>query len=203
MLLAYKRFWQRTFHFKCVATRSEYWWAFLVNLIFEAVFQAMQYLRSFDYNDHPSARVGTGNPHMNHWLFAGGDDSVLANTFAIIAIIFMFATLIPKLSIAIRRSHDFNWSAHWVVALWSARLILFLFMSFEVIMLVINDDSHHMNAAMGNFLWGLLAFSIFFILQVIELIILTKKSKRPNRFVTDHSSATTVDATDTSTADAQ
>lgn len=185
MLVAYKKFWQQSFHVKGVATRAEFWWAFLVNFFFEILFQAMQYLRAFDFNDHPSARVGTGNPHLTHWLFAGGENSVFANTFVILAIIFMLATLIPKFTIAVRRSHDFNWSAHWLIGLWIVRLLLFLTTMYELILLVVNYQNGHVNAAMANFEWGFLALLIFFILELIEWGLLAKKSKRPNRYLAD------------------
>ncbi|WP_161001836.1 DUF805 domain-containing protein [Furfurilactobacillus milii] len=185
MLVAYKKFWQQSFHIKGVATRAEFWWAFLVNLFFEILFQAMQYLRAFDFNDHPSARVGTGNPHLTHWLFAGGENSVFANTFVILAIIFTLATLIPKFTIAVRRSHDFNWSAHWIIGLWVTRLLLFLATMYELILLVVNYEGGHVNAAMTNFERGFLALLIFFALELVEWILLAKKSKRPNRFLVD------------------
>ncbi|MCF6161564.1 MAG: DUF805 domain-containing protein [Furfurilactobacillus sp.] len=201
MLVAYKKFWQHSFHIKGVATRAEFWWAFLVNFFFEILFQAMQYLRAFDFNDHPSARVGTGNPHMTHWLFAGGDNSVFANTFAILAIIFMLATLIPKFTIAVRRSHDFNWSAHWLIAFWVTRFLLFLVTIYELILLVVNYDDGHVTASMANFEWGALALLIFFVLELIEWGLLAKKSKRPNRFLANSTPTTNPDDSGDSNTD--
>ncbi|GEK29645.1 DUF805 domain-containing protein [Furfurilactobacillus siliginis] len=107
-LTAYKNFWRKTFKISGVASRAEYWWTFLINFIIAIVLQIPQNIRAFDYKQHPTARVGTGNPQLNHWLFAGGANSVIANGFAIIAGLFFIVTLIPKLTLAIRRSHDFN-----------------------------------------------------------------------------------------------
>ncbi|GAB6092788.1 DUF805 domain-containing protein [Furfurilactobacillus curtus] len=180
----YKRFWQHAFKFSGTTSRGEFWRVFLINLAIELLLQIPQNIRAFDYKQHPTARIGTGNPHLNHWLFAGGDNSVITNAFLGIALLFLLVTLIPKLALTIRRFHDFNWSAGWPIAFWTSRFLITSVIIFKLIQVIEHIKQKQMTAATYNMMTILIAASVFLLVQLIELILLAKRGKQPNRFTT-------------------
>lgn len=98
MIESYKRFWTRLGDFSGTSSRSDYWWAILINYIIgvliAAIIQAM-----------------TG--HSMTTLMSQGN-LFFDTTFDVIGLILWFGTL----SLRIRRLHDSNHSGWWVLISW-------------------------------------------------------------------------------------
>ena len=86
MVEAYKRFWQNYAKFSERARRSEYWWVVLVQSLISVVFSLLR-------------------------LVAG--DSVMAMVFQMLAAIYGLASLVPMISLTVRRLHDIDKSGWW------------------------------------------------------------------------------------------
>lgn len=101
----YKLFWQRAFNFTGRSRRKEYWAATLFNSIFIFIF-----LASIFIEDHSISKI-----------------------FSFLYGIFILITVIPNLSLCIRRLHDVGKSGWFyligfipIINLWPVALILFV-----------------------------------------------------------------------------
>lgn len=87
---SYKSFWKNYSNFNGTASRSEYWTAKLINLCI-LFFGAMPIIYIADYG-------------------AVSDDDVVFYAYCIVLAVFALATVIPSISITVRRLHDVNMS---------------------------------------------------------------------------------------------
>jgi uncharacterized membrane protein YhaH (DUF805 family) len=83
---AFTRFWQRYALFYGRASRSEFWWWFLVNVLVGGALSALS---------------GNGTNHSNTF-------------FSILSALWSLATLVPNLALSTRRLHDTNRSGFWI-----------------------------------------------------------------------------------------
>lgn len=97
MVEAYKRFFRRAFTFSGYASRSEFWWATLVNVLIGILLIApMGTLLSIDGG-------------------AGTSAESVAVVFAALLMIFHFVILVPGISLYIRRLHDTGRPGLWLL----------------------------------------------------------------------------------------
>ena len=89
MISAYKTFWTKAFDFKGRSTRSEYWWAYLANIIVYILLA----------------------------IFVGITSSInetIGLLFYLIFILYGLGQVIPSLSICIRRVRDMGKGWQWI-----------------------------------------------------------------------------------------
>ena len=94
--VAFSRFWKKYATFSGRASRSEYWWWFLVGLIVAAILSLIGTLAGGIYGAPDSSGVPTLGPGYGIYLT--------------LSIIWGLATLVPGLALAWRRLHDSNHS---------------------------------------------------------------------------------------------
>lgn len=93
MFQAYKAFWKRGFtEWAGTSSRSEYWWTQLVNFILLLMFY---FFFLFVW-------------HLNYY-------NLLFFIVLILFLLYVFATVIPVLSLSVRRLHDAGQSAWWLL----------------------------------------------------------------------------------------
>lgn len=86
MIEAYKKVWRNYANFNGRASRADYWWFELANMIIALVFSL---------------------------LVTMGGDSLLASLFSFASGIYSLAILIPTLAVSVRRLHDIEKSGWW------------------------------------------------------------------------------------------
>ena len=89
MIDAYAAFWKKTFDFKGRSTRSQYWWAYLANTLVGILLFFLAYIKGeFEY-------------------YEGG---IIFN----ILVLYFYASILPWLSISIRRVRDAGKNWPWI-----------------------------------------------------------------------------------------
>ncbi len=102
MIEAYGAFWRRGYkEWAGTSSRSEYWWAFLMNLLVSIFWMFLIVVSGFPID------VGIG---IEAW-------SPISMILSIGFLIFAFAVLVPSISMNVRRLHDIGLSAWWLL-LW-------------------------------------------------------------------------------------
>ena len=89
MIDSYKTFWTKAFDFKARSTRSEFWWAYLANIIIYFVLA----------------------------IFVGISSAInetLGLLFNLIYILYALGQIIPSIAISIRRVRDMGKSWQWI-----------------------------------------------------------------------------------------
>ncbi len=89
MVYSYKIFWTKAFDFKGRSTRSEYWWAYLANIIV----------------------------YILLIIFVGISSAInetLLSLFSLIYVLYSFGQFIPSISICIRRVRDMGKGWQWI-----------------------------------------------------------------------------------------
>jgi len=114
MIYHYLQFWKRAFDFKGVASRPQYWFAMLVNVILAAVLGIIMLILE--------GVVG---------LMMGLVDASYAfgNIYNFVIGLYSLAILIPTISITVRRLHDHNFSGwlYLIAFIPLGGLVLFVF----------------------------------------------------------------------------
>lgn len=100
MIEAYKKYWKNYADFTGRSTRSDYWWAYLVNvLIMLGIYLVLGILGAMSVS--PDGTVNTGS-------------TVLVLIVGIIVWIWAIANIIPMLAISIRRLRDAGYHWAWI-----------------------------------------------------------------------------------------
>lgn len=86
MVEAYKKVWKNFANFNGRASRADYWWFVLANMIVSAVISLLAVM---------------------------GGDSFVAVIFSALSGLYSLAILIPTLALSVRRLHDINKSGWW------------------------------------------------------------------------------------------
>lgn len=117
------RFWKKYATFSGRASRSEYWWAYLFNVIIGAVVWAIALgtLLGGSHTDPTTGRMVPGGGYV---------------VVAVIGSIWALAILIPSLAITWRRLHDTNKSG----AFWFLGFIPFVGEIIVIVLLVLDSD---------------------------------------------------------------
>lgn len=135
------------------ATRSEYWYAYLFNLIIGLVLSAFQ----------------TG--------FSLSGNNTLYNTFAVVSVIYSLAVFLPSLSVAVRRFHDAGKSGWLYFALAVLCLISYIvFIACAVVMFLKATFG-------GTLLFLFIVFAIAAVVfALMPIYYFCKKSDKDNKY---------------------
>jgi uncharacterized membrane protein YhaH (DUF805 family) len=116
---AMSRFGDHAFRLRGRASRSEYWWWMLVNVVVLALIQVLlpvlitgQVARSTLLVGPLGALLGS---HLTLFAVAEPTGSADTSLFLLIAAAWAFTTLAPGLTVAVRRLHDSNLSGRWAL----------------------------------------------------------------------------------------
>lgn len=102
MLEAYGAFWRRGFtEWTGTSSRSEYWWSYLMTWIIATLFALLIVISTLSYNSFEAEIVF----------------SPMSAILAFGLIIFLLASLIPSISMTVRRLHDAGLSGWWILLL--------------------------------------------------------------------------------------
>lgn len=105
MFTAYKKYWQNYVNFQDRSTRSDYWWVILANIIIRFFFTSLIVVGLFNcINFSDTGSIFT--PDAGGWL-------AFVVIITILYMIYLLATLIPNISISIRRIRDTGLSPWW------------------------------------------------------------------------------------------
>jgi uncharacterized membrane protein YhaH (DUF805 family) len=109
------------FHLRGRASRSEYWWWMVVNVVVLAIAQLLAPALISGRTPQPTLLLGP----FGSWLFANvqlfnghqtdAPSSPIAAFFLVFAGTWLIVTLIPGFTVAVRRLHDSNLSGWWVL----------------------------------------------------------------------------------------
>ncbi|MHA7284543.1 DUF805 domain-containing protein [Arthrobacter sp. TMS2-4] len=115
------RFAGRAFQLRGRASRSEYWWWMLINVLVLATTQLLVPAPFSDRTSQPTLSVGP----FGSALFANielidvsptdAPSSPVAALSLIIAALWLIGTIVPGFTVAVRRLHDSNLSGRWVL----------------------------------------------------------------------------------------
>ncbi|MEY8442211.1 DUF805 domain-containing protein [Lactobacillaceae bacterium 24-114] len=118
MWTAYKNYWINTFKYRARSTRADFWWVVLMNVIIYAVLgilmvigiQSTNYSITFASN-YP--QISWITSQMSWWM-----------AFVIwVTILYCIATILPNLSLAVRRFRDAGLTGWTVLAIWLLEII--------------------------------------------------------------------------------
>lgn len=118
---AMNRFARRAFQLRGRASRSEYWWWMLVNVLVLATTQLLIPALVSGRTPQPTLMVGPfGSGLFAHIeLFnaytAEGPSSSLVTISLLIASVWVIVTIVPGTTIAVRRLHDSNLAGWWAL----------------------------------------------------------------------------------------
>lgn len=105
MFTAYKKYWQNYVNFQDRSTRSDYWWVILANIIIRFFFTSLIIVGLFNcINFSDTGSIFTHD--------AGGWFAFVV-IITILYMIYLLATLVPNISISIRRIRDTGLSPWW------------------------------------------------------------------------------------------
>lgn len=105
MFTAYKKYWQNYVNFQDRSTRSDYWWVILANIIIRFFFTSLIVVGLFNcINFSDTGSIFT--PDAGGWI-------AFVVIITILYMIYFLATLIPNISISIRRIRDTGLSPWW------------------------------------------------------------------------------------------
>jgi uncharacterized membrane protein YhaH (DUF805 family) len=115
------RFMAGTFRLRGRASRSEYWWWMLANVIVLGTTQLLIPALVSGKTPQPTLLVGP----FGSWLFANiellslpgteAPSSPLASIFLLFAGLWIIITVVPGFTVAVRRLHDSNMSGLWAL----------------------------------------------------------------------------------------
>ncbi|SFR67731.1 Uncharacterized membrane protein YhaH, DUF805 family [Agromyces sp. CF514] len=115
------RFMAGTFRLRGRASRSEYWWWMLVNVVFLGTTQLL--IPTLITGRMPETNLVVGP--FGSWLFANvhlfsvsqgvAPSSPAVTVFLLFALLWLIVTVIPGFTIAVRRLHDSNLSGWWAL----------------------------------------------------------------------------------------
>ena len=115
------RFVNGTFRLRGRASRSEYWWWMLVNVVVLGVAQLLVPTLISGRTPQPTLLLGP----FGSWLFANislfyghqtdAPSSPVAAFFLLFAGLWLIVTVIPGFTVAVRRLHDSNLSGWWAL----------------------------------------------------------------------------------------
>lgn len=116
MLSSYKKMWKRTFDFRGRTSRRDYWLATLMNFIITFALLIPTEVGIFSMAFQTAEAIDSGETSIiiPYWLIAVGA----------IYVVYMIVTLIPGLSLLIRRFHDVGKSQLWIWVLIPALMLL-------------------------------------------------------------------------------
>jgi uncharacterized membrane protein YhaH (DUF805 family) len=97
---AFSRFWSKYTVFSGRASRSEYWWWALIEAIVWLVLSVLARLGGAGVTDASGAMTGPNG---------------LGVFVAIVVLLFGLATIVPNLSLTVRRLHDANFSGFFIL----------------------------------------------------------------------------------------
>lgn len=115
------RFFTRTFQLRGRASRSEYWWWMLVNVVIVAITQLLIPALISDRTPQPTLSIGPfrsalfANIELINVHQTDAPSSPVAAFSLITAALWLIVTIVPGITIAIRRLHDSNLSGGWVL----------------------------------------------------------------------------------------
>jgi len=115
------RFSDNAFRFRGRASRSEYWWWMLVNVAVLGVTQILIPVLLTGRSPQPTLLVGPfgsallANVEVFSWYPDEPSASPSPALSIVVAAVWSLGTLIPGLSVAIRRLHDSNLTAWWAL----------------------------------------------------------------------------------------
>ncbi|MEL0626083.1 DUF805 domain-containing protein [Salinibacterium amurskyense] len=119
MRVAMRRFFDRSFRMRGRASRSEYWWWMLVNLVLVTTLQVVGPLIIAGRPLSDALNFGPFGSLVYPTLsIASWSDATTANSPVLVALAFMVGgwvllTAIPGIAIIVRRLHDSNLSGGW------------------------------------------------------------------------------------------
>ena len=115
------RFLSGAFRLRGRASRSEYWWWMVVNVVVLAIAQLLAPALISGRTPQPTLLVGP----FGSWLFANVElinvaqtdapSSPFAAFFLLVAWLWLVVTVIPGFTVAVRRLHDSNLSGWWAL----------------------------------------------------------------------------------------
>jgi len=129
------RFASGAFRLRGRASRSEYWWWMLVNVVVLTLAQLVIPALISGRTPQPTLLLGPfgswlfANIELINWNQTDAPSSPVAAFFLLLAGLWLIVTVIPGFSVAVRRLHDSNLSAWWVL------LVLVPIGSFVVLLL--------------------------------------------------------------------
>ncbi|OLQ37460.1 transporter, partial [Oenococcus oeni] len=104
MLNAYKKYWKNYFNFKDSSSRSDYWWLILANviiftilLIFSIIAIIAVFPSFLEAISGSSIASKSSSNSSSVWIFG---------SLLIAVILFVFANIIPAISLGVRRVRD-------------------------------------------------------------------------------------------------
>jgi len=121
LLIAMERFVRNAFRLRGRASRSEYWWWILVNVVVLGIAQIGVPVLVAGETPQPTVALGPfGSLFYAHFaVFHWTQGAVPSNPVASFALLFaglwMLATVIPGVTVAVRRLHDSNLSGWWAL----------------------------------------------------------------------------------------
>jgi uncharacterized membrane protein YhaH (DUF805 family) len=121
LLIAMERFVRNAFRLRGRASRSEYWWWILVNVVVLGIAQIGVPVLVTGETPEPTIALGPfGSLFYAHFeIFHWAQGAVPSNPVASFALLFaglwMLATVIPGVTVAVRRLHDSNLSGWWAL----------------------------------------------------------------------------------------
>ena len=121
LLIAMERFVRNALRLRGRASRSEYWWWILVNVVVLGIAQIGVPVLVTGETPEPTIALGPfGSLFYAHFeIFHWSQGAVPSNPIASFALLFaglwMLATVIPGVTVAVRRLHDSNLSGWWAL----------------------------------------------------------------------------------------
>jgi uncharacterized membrane protein YhaH (DUF805 family) len=104
---AFARFWKKYAVFSGRASRSEYWWWYLWNVIITAVLSIIVSVIAVSTGDYTAGAQATSTS-ASAGFHTNSPSSIILGLWGL-------ATLIPTIAIQVRRLHDANLRAWWIL----------------------------------------------------------------------------------------
>ena len=121
LLIAMERFVRNAFRLRGRAGRSEYWWWLLVNVVVLGIAQIGVPVLVTGETPEPTIALGPfgsffyAHFEIFHWAQGDVPSNLIASFALLFAGLWMLATVIPGVTVAVRRLHDSNLSGWWVL----------------------------------------------------------------------------------------
>ena len=128
MLTSYKLYWKNYANFRGRTPRSGYWWVFLWNVVISAFFTLLAFVVSAGIVTSLLSNLSGGNTDPGTIIGGIMRGGVAIIIIAIISLIYAVATIIPGLSLGVRRLHDTGRRLYWILINYLAPILLILFM---------------------------------------------------------------------------
>ncbi|KGH56751.1 DUF805 domain-containing protein [Oenococcus oeni] len=124
MLNDYKKYWKNYFNFKDSSSRSDYWWLILANviiftilLIFSIIAIIAVFPSFLEAISGSSIASKSSSNSSSVWIFG---------SLLIAVILFVFANIIPAISLGVRRVRDTGLSPWWYLISVLATILYYL-----------------------------------------------------------------------------